>query len=35
MELENIDKSYSRSKKAIDKSGKLMTNIEALKNEVN
>ena len=34
MELENIDKSYSRSKKAIDKSGKLMTNIEALKKEV-
>ena len=34
MELENINKSYSRSKKALDKSGKLMTTVESLKTEV-
>ena len=34
MDLENIDKAYNRSKKALDKSGKLMTSIEDLKKEV-
>ena len=34
MELENMDKAYARSKKALDKSGKFMTTLNALKNEV-
>lgn len=34
MELENIDKDYVRSKKALDKSGKFMATLDALKKEV-
>lgn len=34
MELEQIDKAYARSKKALDKSGKFMTTIENLKSEI-
>ncbi len=34
MELENMDKAYTRSKKALDKSGKFMTTVETLKKEV-
>lgn len=34
MELEDMDKAYKRSKKALDKSGRFMTTIETLKTEV-
>jgi len=34
MELENMDKAYARSKKALDKSGKLIATVDTLKKEV-
>ena len=34
MELENMDKAYAKSKKALDKSGKLMATVDTLKKEV-